>query len=309
MAFSPLAVEACIWEKSLYKLDSHFGPELAFGLALHEQYPERQIVLSKRAVSGSTLANDWAPGRDGYRALLDDLTRIRDAYPDSTVVPSGLLWLQGEADAKESEDARTYGENLKRLIHQLRKDTGSHLPVVVVALPGEGRPFQPMVDSALESTARDWPLVSYLHNDAASNSRSHLPIGSEGGVSRLSESEFEQALGQLLLAGQMDTSLDVSALHVLRNQVCLHYTSAAQLRIGARAAELFASMKGRPPAPWPLGWRLGVKREGSTMYNWFWEQEELLLARQPNATELDTEHHCFRVRVTTQERLVRQGMY
>ena len=139
MALSPLAVEACIWEKSLYKLDSHFGPELAFGLALHEQYPERQIVLSKRAVSGSTLANDWAPGCDGYRALLDDLTRIRDAYPDSTVVPSGLLWLQGEADAKESEDARTYGENLKRLIHQLRKDTGSHLPVVVVALPGEGR--------------------------------------------------------------------------------------------------------------------------------------------------------------------------
>ena len=45
------------------------------------------------------------------------------------------------------------------------------------------------------------------------------------------------------------------------------------------------------------------------MYNWFWEQEELLLARQPNATELDTEHHCFRVRVTTQERLVQQGMY
>ena len=285
------------------RLGSHFGPELSLGLALHGQWPERQFAVVKRANSGSTLAEDWVPGSHGYRTLLEDVEAIRKANPDKRVVPAGLVWLQGEADAKDYNKSESYGPNINRLITQLRTDIDAPgLAVVLVGLPGTGRKYQQTVNGALLKTRQSLPDVSFVYNDRGNeqggNVRRHLPIGSEGGVLRASQSEFEQALGQLLLVGDVDGSMwaDASALHVLRDQVCLHYTGTAQLRIGARAAELFTTMEGAQPAAWPNGWNIGVaKNESHTLYNWFWEQEELLLAGRPNASDIDADHDCFGV--------------
>ena len=169
------------------QLNSHFGPELSLGLALHGQWPERQFVLLKRANSGSTLAGDWVPGSHGYRALLEDVEVIRKANPDKRVVPTGLLWLQGEADAKDSEKSESYGTNINRLITQLRKDIDAPaLAVVLVGLPGAGRKYQERVNSALIKTRQSLPGVSFVYNDRVhepeGNPRRHLPIGSEGGL-------------------------------------------------------------------------------------------------------------------------------
>ena len=148
------------------QLNSHFGPELSLGLALHGQWPERQFVLLKRANSGSTLAGDWVPGSHGYRALLEDVEVIRKANPDKRVVPTGLLWLQGEADAKDSEKSESYGTNINRLITQLRKDIDAPaLAVVLVGLPGAGRKYQERVNSALIKTRQSLPGVSFVYND------------------------------------------------------------------------------------------------------------------------------------------------
>ena len=121
-AFQPIErmrlapVEGCVWEKTIFRLDTHFGPEISLGLALNEQWPTRRIVLSKRALSGSTLATGWTPGTDGYRALLADFRLIAaDHYP-RRVVLSGFLWLQGEADAKDARDAKNYKSNLLSLV-------------------------------------------------------------------------------------------------------------------------------------------------------------------------------------------------
>lgn len=302
----PLApVESCGWEKSAMRLSSHFGPELSLGLALHGQWPERQFALVKRANSGSTLADDWVPGSHGYRALLEDVEVVRNANPDKIVVPTGLIWLQGEADAKDYEKSESYGPNINHLITQLRSDIEApNLAVVLVGLPGAGRKYQETVNGALLKTRKSLPDVSYVYNDRVNEQggspRRHLPIGSEGGVLRASQLEFEQALGQLLLVGDVGCNIwtDASALHVLRDQVCLHYTGTAQLRIGARAAELFASMEGAQPAAWPNGWNIGIaKNKSHNLYHWFWEQEELLLAGRPNAPAIDPDHDCFGVGV------------
>mgnify|MGYP001986285795 CR=1 FL=1 len=94
----PFDVNVRAWEKAIFRLDTHFGPEISLGLALNEQWPTRRIVLSKRALSGSTLATGWTPGTDGYRALLADFRLIAaDSYP-RRVVLSGFLWLQGGCD-------------------------------------------------------------------------------------------------------------------------------------------------------------------------------------------------------------------
>ena len=125
-AFQPIErmrlapVDGCAWEKAIFRLDTHFGPEISLGLALNEQWPTRRIVLSKRALSGSTLATGWTPGTDGYRALLADFRLIAaDNYP-RRVVLSGFLWLQGEADAKRTS-SDYYAREFPLMINLWRK--------------------------------------------------------------------------------------------------------------------------------------------------------------------------------------------
>ena len=138
-AFQPIErmtlapVEGCVWEKSIFRLETHFGPEISLGLALNEQWPEKRIVLSKRALSGSTLEGTWAPGKDAYGALLTDFRRIAADYSPRRVVLAGFLWLQGEADAKDARSAKNYESNLDSLVTNLRHDTGTPgMPVVFV---------------------------------------------------------------------------------------------------------------------------------------------------------------------------------
>ena len=290
-------VEGCAWEKAIFRLDTHFGPEIAMGLALNEQWPTRRIVLSKRAASGSTLAGSWAPGMDGYAALLADFRRIAaDHYP-RRVVLSGFLWLQGEADAKDATSAKNYESNLHHLVTSLRHDTGTPgMPVVFVGLPGSlpepPRPYQEMVDSAFEQVALRLENVSYLTNRPHKNHGNcshHLPIGSEGGVARLSYADFQETIRRLTKMGKLDPSLTSESRATLRNQVCYHYSSAAHLRIGARAARTLAWRNHRPPAPWPTWDADGPPVANATIYDWFEQREGRMLPHLPAEEQMDAD--------------------
>ena len=290
LPFAP--VTACDWERVVYDLPSRFGPELAFGLALHEQWPSQQFVLSKRAVCGASMADDWNPGKaghagldarrsSGYGALLEDLAEIRRAFSPRRVVPAGLVWLQGEADSTSEAKAKAYRSNLFTFITQLREDTGeAELPVVLVGLSGPPlsapRRYQGHVDKAFRDAAQGLHKVVFLQNEADRSSREHLPIGKEGGVTRRGEAEFPRMLGDLNRAGGLDRRLDIGQRRALRNNGCAHYSARAQIRIGARAAASLAEMNGQAPASWPWmegadghrAWRVPpyseLRRGGST---------------------------------------------
>ena len=265
LPFAP--VTACEWERVVYDLPSRFGPELAFGLALHEQWPSQQFVLSKRAVCGASMADDWNPGKaghggldarrsSGYGALLEDLAEIRRAFSPRSVVPAGLIWLQGEADSTNEAQAMAYRSNLFTFVTQLREDTGEpELPVVLVGLSGPPlsapRKYEDHVDKAFRDAAQGLHNVAFLQNDADQSSREHLPIGKEGGVTRRGERDFPRMLGELNTAGELDRSLDVGQRRALRSNGCAHYSARAQIRIGARAAASLAKMNGQAPASWP----------------------------------------------------------
>ena len=289
-------VKSCDWERVIFRLDTHFGPEISLGLALHAQWPSKRIVLSKRAVSGSTLAESWVPGKPGYGALLTDLRRIAaDHYP-RRVVPAGLLWLQGEADSKDWRSASAYSTNLNSLVQHLRRDTGAFgLPIVIVGLPGDkgSREFQERVEAAFAGVASKLENVSYIDNPSQRKSpRHHLPIGIEGNVSRLDEEEFQETIRRLGSMNKLDPALTSDQRHALRNQACLHYSAAAHLRIGSRAARAFAWRHRRPPAPWPIEWDWTAPAPKATIYDWLEQQEASLLSRMPREEQMDGEHAC-----------------
>jgi hypothetical protein len=121
-----------------------FGVELTFARRLCEPMPDCHIALIKYSRGGTSIdqqaarsAGSWDPdfkGGEGAGAGINQydhfLATIRNAMAvrdidgdgeDDTLVPSGIVWMQGEADAHYSEEtALRYEANLTRLINLFR---------------------------------------------------------------------------------------------------------------------------------------------------------------------------------------------
>ena len=109
-----------------------FGPELGFGNRLMELKPDRPIALIKHAHSGSNLYQDWEPGKDAadvdhygpqYKTFVETVQLGLKALRNQGYEPTlrGMLWQQGESDAKKEETAGDYGKNLARFITRVRE--------------------------------------------------------------------------------------------------------------------------------------------------------------------------------------------
>ncbi|TAD92674.1 MAG: hypothetical protein EAY75_01960 [Bacteroidetes bacterium] len=112
-----------------------FGVELSLGTTLQQYYPNRQIGLIKYAFSGSNLYSQWAPGShkadtNNYGAEFKKFVLTVDAalaqLKAKGIKPRlrGMVWIQGEADAREiagSTNAEAYGKNLNHFIQRVRE--------------------------------------------------------------------------------------------------------------------------------------------------------------------------------------------
>lgn len=139
-------------------LSDRFGPELSFGAMLSREYPGQKIAIIKYARGGTSLDRrvmgfgTWAPddnavnGINQYDHFLSTLENAFDNKDidgdgkEDRLVPAGIIWMQGEADAEHSEAAaRAYEENLRRMMDliraALRKDD---LPVVIGKIADSG---------------------------------------------------------------------------------------------------------------------------------------------------------------------------
>jgi hypothetical protein len=113
---------------------SQFGPEISFGRALKDAYPNDDVYLIKYAVSGTALYNDWAPPSgpqytnfvNTVAAALADLDTKGGDYQIA-----GMLWMQGESDALEGQGA-AYETNLRNFIADMRTRFGEpDLPFLI----------------------------------------------------------------------------------------------------------------------------------------------------------------------------------
>ena len=134
------------------KMSDRFGCELSFAKKLQELYPNEKIALIKYSRAGTSIDSltagefgSWDvdyKGLNGINQYDHFLKTVQNAFKDTDIdnngrenylIPSGILWMQGESDASYSEEiANEYYENLKRLMDLMRaalhKDD---IPVVI----------------------------------------------------------------------------------------------------------------------------------------------------------------------------------
>ena len=135
-----------------------FGPEIAFAHAMADGEPDRRIAIVKYVRGGSALVDgisewgSWDPGyTDGNaRNQYDNaLTTIANAMQQSdvdgdghadTLVPAGIVWMQGESDAAaDIGSAENYAQNLARMMALLRAALhDDDLPVVIGRIRDSG---------------------------------------------------------------------------------------------------------------------------------------------------------------------------
>jgi len=140
------------------------GVELTIARRLRELNPEANIALVKYSRGGTSIDEraarwfgswevDFTGGpleHSGINQYDHFLATIRHAFAvsdidgdgeDDTLVPAGIIWMQGESDAAATaEIAQHYERNLKRLIDLIRAALRvDDLPVVIGRISDSGR--------------------------------------------------------------------------------------------------------------------------------------------------------------------------
>ena len=139
------------------QLSNRFGPELFFGHTVAQQSDNTNVAIIKYALGGSGLAegvgySNWHPDFSegaGLNQYDNALKTLRNEFAQSDIdgdgiadrlVPSGIVWMQGEADAYDSQAAADeYRANLERLMDLLRAAMRVYdLPVVIGKITDSG---------------------------------------------------------------------------------------------------------------------------------------------------------------------------
>lgn len=111
-----------------------FGVELSLGSQLKKYFPNQEIALIKHGLAGSNLYQQWNPGnktnsKQGteYKKWLTTVKKAISELKEKGFNPiiRAMVWQQGEGDALKSagkENSEKYGENLRNLILEIRKE-------------------------------------------------------------------------------------------------------------------------------------------------------------------------------------------
>jgi hypothetical protein len=139
---------------------NRFGVELTFACKLLELDSTSNIALIKYSRGGTSIDiaaarrfGCWDPDfndstginqYDHFLATIRNATAVRDIDGDGEsdrLIPSGIVWMQGESDAHPSEEiARRYLANLKRLMDLIRAALRvDDLPVVIGRISDSGK--------------------------------------------------------------------------------------------------------------------------------------------------------------------------
>ena len=125
-----------------------FGPELGFIAHLSKTEPKKRFALIKGSKGGTSLRADWKPGVKGesktqgpcYRNFIETITLANAALKKDghTATLRGLIWHQGESDAKAS--SKNHQERLTQFLARIREDVGEpKLPIILGQVVDNGK--------------------------------------------------------------------------------------------------------------------------------------------------------------------------
>lgn len=154
------------------------GPSMAFAREMLVSAPAVQIGLVPTAVGGTPLRR-WVKGADLYEQAV---ARARAAAKAGVL--RGVLWHQGETDARTQADAGTYEARLGQMFKDLRQDLGQpDLPIVVGQLgdflAAENFPAAAGVREALQQLPRTLPRVGLAPATGLQHKGDHLHFSSD----------------------------------------------------------------------------------------------------------------------------------
>ena len=135
-------------ENSATQLSDRFGPELSFAHQIRKLHPDEKIAIIKYARGGTALVDgvsaygSWDPHvrkpnqYNHFMAIINDALARSDIDGDGredVLEPAGIVWMQGEADAFDNQNASdNYLANLTGLMGRIRAAFRSpNLPVVI----------------------------------------------------------------------------------------------------------------------------------------------------------------------------------
>lgn len=174
-------------------LSDRFGVELSLASKLQELYPGERFALIKYSRGGSSIDSlatgrfgCWEPdyqGSEGINQYDHFLLTVQTAMNTSDIdgdgrrdvlLPSGIVWMQGESDASYTEEiAGRYYSNLKRLMDLIRAGFRTDdLPVVIGKIsdswddPVDGKVWDhgELVQYAQEKYARSDGFAAIVRN-------------------------------------------------------------------------------------------------------------------------------------------------
>lgn len=163
-----------------------FGPELGLAERVGRALPDRRIAIVKHAVSGTSLHTAWVPGEGDwdrasfgpqfrrFLAMLErDLGALRAAGDEPVL--RGLVWVQGEADARfDAPDgaAAAYRDRLAHFVRRVREETGvADLPFAIAQVlpkPVERMTHRDTVRAAQREVAATVPWTALIETDGLS---------------------------------------------------------------------------------------------------------------------------------------------
>ena len=136
-----------------------FGLELSFARRMQELFPGEPIAIVKYSKGGTSIDISaarhfgcWDPDyseKNGINQWDHYLASIAGAYAVDDIdgdgerdqlIPSGILWMQGESDAGDAIVSFNYEANLKRLMDMIRASLlQDDLPVVIGRISDSGQ--------------------------------------------------------------------------------------------------------------------------------------------------------------------------
>ena len=140
-------------------LSDRFGVELSLAKKLQELYPNQKLAFIKYARNGSSIDSSgtayfgaWEPDFRGGKGInqydyflktVNAAMAVKDINGDGVedvLIPSGIIWMQGESDADKTEAiANQYCSNLKRLMDLMRATfRNNDLPIVIGKISDSG---------------------------------------------------------------------------------------------------------------------------------------------------------------------------
>ncbi len=139
-------------------LGEKFGVELSFAKRMQEIYPNDIIAIIKYSKGGTSIDSlaarehgCWDPDfkeKKGINQYDHFLATMKNALgekdidrngEDDFLIPSGIVWMQGESDTLTEEIAKRYLSNLKRLMDLIRASLlTDDLPVVIGKISDSG---------------------------------------------------------------------------------------------------------------------------------------------------------------------------